>query len=139
MKKIDYVIDALIKYNKEIQETKVYMFTGIGRVAYAKECQTVKIDVGRQTGKSWYIARTAKPEDIIVCMQNYTADIMKERINGFNFEFVKIITPPDIFEMKIEIDYDTVWIDDAYHFDKKVLNDVYFKFAGKCKQFVLIG
>jgi hypothetical protein len=139
MKKIDYIIDPLIKYNKEIQETKSHMIVGIGTIAYAKEYQTVKIDVGRQIGKSWYIARTATPEDVIVCRQTHTYTTMEKRVKEFNHKAIEITIPSCIPLTQVEIDYDTVWVDDASYFSKDQLEVVYSRLAGKCKQFVLIG
>ena len=139
MKKIDNVIDPLIEYNKENQETVVDRIENIGKVAYAKEHQTVKIDVGRQTGKSWYIARTATPKDVIVCRQTHTYKTMEKRVKEFNLKTIEITIPSCIPSVQVEIDYDTVWVDDASYFNKEHLESVYSRFAGKCKQFVLIG
>jgi hypothetical protein len=140
MNKIDYVIDPLIEYNKENQKTKSHMIVGIGTVAYAKEYQTVKIDLGRQIGKSWYIARTATSEDVIVCRQTHTYKTMEKRVKEINFlNSIEITIPSCIPLSQVETDYDTVWVDDASHFDKKELEIVYGRFATKCKQFVLIG
>lgn len=58
------LVDYMISFNKELrvaiaQET-------MGAATYAKECMTVRCNIGRRSGKTQYIIDRAGPDDLVI-------------------------------------------------------------------------
>lgn len=140
MKKIDYLIDPIIEFTRERAKefsdhrTKYYY----DRVAFAKEFETVSISLGRQCGKSMYIARTAKSHDLILCHKFVTSQTMKQRASLFTEVEVGIV--PSLTRPVDRVKtYGTIWVDDASYMRKEDIDNIYLNYAGWTELFVLIG
>jgi len=73
-KEYHVVIDSLIDLNKKYREafsSKIEDLLSPG--LYAMECCTVKVDIGRQTGKSSYIRQHAGPHDLVITFNEASA------------------------------------------------------------------
>jgi hypothetical protein len=137
MIKIDSAFDALIELHAARLATIDSEYYDHNKVMFAKAFRTAHIGIGRQCGKTWYIARTVKPNDVIVCYNTAVTNEMKERVNSYNrmitinvFQ-VNNLAPTDAVE--------TVWIDDASLFSEDQLNQVYNMYASTATRFILIG
>ena len=137
MRKIDNIIDTAIEFVNS-REFSYDIAKAVGATNFAIQYQTVKIDLGRQVGKTWYIARTATPKDLIISAKPSTMRTMKERVYAFNVHQIDICNASYVKDVPVHI-YDRIYIDDASFVSKQHLQDIYDKFAGNCNLFVLIG
>jgi len=64
----DSIVDRLISLNKELRKRIKHVRDEITTIAYRKQFCTVKCNIGRRSGKSFYIKERAGKNDIIICM-----------------------------------------------------------------------
>jgi hypothetical protein len=136
--RIDTMFDDIISFNTNRVIAMSEQKTLLGELVFARELQTVKIDLGRQCGKTMYIARTFGQNDVV-----FTRDtkLMEERIGFWSPHFkaqvhnVRAKLVEDIGDKVVG----KVWIDDASHVSKDKIDEIYKVYAGKAEQFILIG
>ena len=140
MKKIDYLIDPIIEFGLEAAEVANRRDQYYHNYDFAREFQTVAIKLPRQCGKSWYIARSCKRSDVIICSNERLIKSMSDRVSLFHMDSMPhIITPRNVFVGSKVKTYHTVWIDDASYVSEEHLRQIYEAYAGWAVQFVLIG
>lgn len=142
MRKIDYILDPLIQFIKDQNAPRMHLRELVGSYQFAKEFETLQINPGRHCGKTWYIARTAKPNDIIFTNNPTQTKELYTRISGFHYRQGNVFSArnvPNHYGRGHKENIDTVWIDNASIISKDDIENIYMAFAGKCNQFVLIG
>ena len=137
MFKIDRAFDAMLELHNTILQSRLAIKDNYNPVSFAREFQTVKLDIGRQVGKTWYIARTATDNDIIISVNALNSRYMKEVKSNFDIKNTIIVCDKSSLVESESIN--TVWIDDASLFNKEDLDLIYSSYAGKAKKFILIG
>ena len=137
--KLESLVYNAIDLNKEwqnkLKDCSLKGATGI--VNYAKEYQTVKIDVGRQIGKTSLIARSVNINDVVITYNQESASHLLKKISSFNIFGVSVFNASCLPEC--DRNFDTVWIDESKCIKEVDIERIYEIFAGKCKQFVFIG
>jgi hypothetical protein len=72
-------IDRMIELNKRFRKNFAKISETISPVHYAAECCTVRVDIGRRTGKTTYIAVNAGPEDLVLVANPHIKHMVEER------------------------------------------------------------
>lgn len=135
------VIDAAREMNwlhrKDLQARFPDIRMGLSAFMYAHQYKTVRVELGRQTGKTTYIANEAKEGDVIVVRTKESALIRGELSTKATLisSFGQLVNVP-----AATLKYGgTVWIDDANYTTREVRNSIYAIFADNAGQFVLLG
>jgi len=106
---------------------------------YLKEYCTIKFNIGRQIGKTEYIKRKAKENDVIIILNN----AMRNYFRNVNSD---LFTINQFLNEKFDKRYDSIWFDNfsfcsRYISKREYIEEVlYIKFAKDRKQtFILLG
>lgn len=137
--KLESLVYAAIDLNKEWQnDPRVFKSKeSLGRFHYAKEYQTVKIDVGRQIGKSTLIARSVGSKDVGFSYNERAASYLLKQISSYNSFGIPVFSPAYLPECNTL--FDTVWVDESKVMSENDILLMYETFAGKCNRFVFLG
>ena len=106
-------------------------------MTFAREFRTVKVDVGRQSGKTAYLANNAQVNDVIVVRDTRTANCMTNVIE-FKAPIVSVYQL-ERYRLAWTKQDMIVWVDDASHMTKEQLDCIYSKYVQFASQFVLLG
>lgn len=102
---------------------------------YARECQTVQINIGRQTGKTTCLLKLPAAHDVIFAYGYHQTraldDVAKCPVFCGFVENTRKLRP--------KVDVDTVWIDEASYLKPEALSAIYAMYGGIAQQFVLLG
>lgn len=82
VRKFHSYIDALIELNLARRDMRFKHTLHLTDMASAREFQTIKIDIGRQTGKTDYIANKVTENSLIVTVNVQNANAIKTRCNN---------------------------------------------------------
>ena len=135
--RIENIFDDAIAFNLERSKTLTVNREAMGAVPFAKEFQTVRINLGRQCGQTTYILRTMTPYDVL--FTRYALE-METKIGYWSPQKFHILSSK-ASEVKFVLptDHGKVWIDDASFVDPETLKSIYEKYAGHVDQFILVG
>lgn len=144
MRKLDFVLDPLLDYHLDLITTRGERGAGLGLKTvrpkeWLRSSATVRVDPGRQTGKSLYIARTADDKDIIICYDSEHLVTMKKRRKIYRLQGSELRVFSISQALKFEGVVQDVWIADASYIAKDIMDNLYSAFAGKCRRFICIG
>lgn len=134
---LESIVISLINFNQKQQKHFATMQENLSQLSYSKEFQTVRLNPGRQCGKSTIIAKLSSTQDLIIARDFTSLKNIKERVNFFNIGSHAEVKMFSNLEVNRTETYDTVWIDDA-SFNQN-LESIYELLSGKCKQFILLG
>lgn len=129
------VMDCAIAINSErrrhMRANAAYMSVGM----YAREFCTVSVNVGRQTGKTTWITKSASSSDLVVVLNRVCGDIIGRSCRA------KVVTLADIDRFLIgkpPVRYSRIYVDDASFIG--CLDKVYHSFAMDLDQtFLFLG
>jgi hypothetical protein len=150
MKKIDAIFDPVLDYHRSIYSDRELQprIEQLGALQALISLGTVRLGVGRQTGNTSYMARTAQSVDLIITKDLISKEHTQRLTDVFNLGGCKrVFTYVDI--AKLHRDKDVlfsdsgyvrdVWIDDASLQKPETLDELYRMFAGTCGRFILIN
>lgn len=138
-------IDNLRAINADQQKLFVDHRDAYSPSQYARELQTVAINVGRQTGKTTYIADTALPHDFVIVHNSACGKYLKQNLKcegvvmtvglalsgGFMSWLARQASHGSLFD---------VYIDDASHIPATKLEELYRAFCHyNVSQYILLG
>lgn len=134
---IEMAREANRALRKDLHERRLDMYMSMGAVAYAQQYKTVRVDIGRQIGKTTYMTRTAVAGDVILVGK---ASLAKMLTSNFNVEaHVISINMVDTYPQAMLNWHHTVWVDDASFISREKLDVMYEMFGARASQFVLLG
>lgn len=134
------IIAQLIALNKTVQSDESYklMRDDLSAVDYAMNIATVCVDIGRMTGKSEYIRKTADEHTLVVVGSN---DIKNAGFSGLLG--ADVLSVRQIINSTIDLtSYRTIFIDDAKWLPASIsLHRLYEKLASKTldQTFIQLG
>jgi hypothetical protein len=133
------ILDNIVKLNKINRKSKKWIKNEIGLYSYFREYCTIKLDIGRQIGKTQWIKRRYKKEDIIVVSKE---ELKKKYIyDGFNRK--NIVTAYKIKHGSCRgKKCNDIYVDDCSYMINKIinLNDLYIELGNNIDQtFILLG
>ena len=141
------IVDSLIKLNEDNMRRQRDYLDHMYPTARAVEFATVKVDMGRQVGKTSYIADNAGRGDLVIVgthedkrsFKNCKARILsaQEVFNGMNMSWHGLC----------KCDYNRIWIDEPRRvFGRNSANEYlknlelfYIYFGDRANQFILLG
>lgn len=137
------LVDGLIELNKRMRIKNVNLYNIIGLKYYLKEYCTVKIDVGRQSGKSEYIAKNSTNNDLIITFNINMKKIFTD-IKHVNIPDKNIISIQSLYNKKEEYGgrtYNNIWMDEASFISKNNNIDFLYDVLGKNENqtFIFLG
>lgn len=138
------IVYSMIEFNREIQYTHTKNADlYLSNVCYARSCQTVAFNPGRQVGKTTLIASCIGENDIAISSNTCSMEELKRKMSFFNAGLqqainVHTLNPAD-FKGFAKETFDIVWVDNASVMSEDDIQKIYLAFAGICKQFVFIG
>lgn len=142
---IDYfnLVDSLIKLNKENRKNRNIRREDYDLISYLREFCTVKLDIGRITGKTSYIINRATKNDIVIVSRM----LIQKRMFDKKCESY-VYTINDILGRRYKIkNYNNIFVDDFSYItinpEKKeyILRELYY-FLGNSsidQTFILLG
>lgn len=106
---------------------------------YTREYCTVKIDIGRISGKTEYILRNIDKNDLLI-VRNYSVKLFlknQERLKNVRIITVNELNSTFIYSNK----FNNIWVDDAsYIYEKSFFGFLYMKLShSKDQTFILLG
>jgi hypothetical protein len=118
-----------------LNRPKEFVYTVFDRIQYAKEFQTVRLEIGRQCGKTTYVIQNAKPWDLVVTHNGQMAENLVRK--GCR---AKVVTVNTIFTNLWPSEYfKTIFFDSCLKLNKDFLFDVYERHAiDETQQFVIL-
>lgn len=124
--------DDLIELNKKRRK---FFNANIPIEYYTKEYCTVKIDIGRISGKTEYILRNINSDDLLIVFSYGVKSFLKKQERLKN---VRIITADELIYSNR---YNNIWVDNASYIHKKINIDIlYSKFSHSREQtFIFLG
>lgn len=124
-------------HRKDLHERRLDMYLSMDPVAYAQQYKTVRVDTGRQIGKTTYMTRTAVAGDVILVGK---ASLAKVLTSNFDVKaHVISINVVDTYPQAMLDTHHTVWVDDASFISRDKLDVMYEMFGARASQFVLLG
>lgn len=124
-------------HRKDLHDNRLDVYMSMSPESYAQQYKTVRVDVGRQIGKTTYMARTAVAGDIVVVGK---ASLAKMLTSNFDVQaHVLSINVIDQYPQQTLGMHHTVWVDDASYISKEKLDMMYNMFGARASQFVLLG
>lgn len=138
---IDAIVDMARAVNqahrKEFYQRHHDIYASMSPEHYAREFKTVRVDVGRQIGKTSYLTRTAVDGDVILVGK---ASFVRPLTSNLDVQVhVVSINVVDTYPTSILKMHHTVWVDDASRISQEKLDMMYAAFASRAFQFVLLG
>lgn len=142
------LLDGLVALNKANRKKFVernysnidYM---VGKMFYFKEFCTIKLDIGRQVGKTEYIIRNFKNNHLIIVDNNLTKRYILRRIGKELDEFQKVITIDDLKNITFgnRYNFNTIWVNDASYIMNSRNTDFLYAIYGNNKDqtFIFLG
>jgi len=106
---------------------------------YARECKTVHINIGRQTGKTTAIAQLCRANDLIVFSNTNIADMFRHANNNVS-RFATVVTINQLRNMfnTHNLCFDYVWIDEPNMCENKVDTNLIYEYVA-ADLFVKLG
>lgn len=133
------LLRTAIELNDKIRLSRLSMLSNMRAIDFAKKFATIKLDIGRQTGKTTSIVLLAKDGDAIITHNMANADHVRALLSTLR-PSAKIDVYSSLANVGVMGSSNptrTVWINDANY--NKDIDLVYNVFAHDTKQFVLIG
>lgn len=132
------LVHSLIELNKRRRNPDLCIN---GLQYYLREYCTIKIDIGRQTGKSTYIGSNFKENDLIITYNLNMCRLFKERFPNTQNNIISFRSLINQIELYGEKTYDTIWIDEYSIINQKTNIDVIYEYLGKNENqtFVFLG
>lgn len=136
----EHLVLAAVAENKENRRRFGDRYAGVNSTAYAMDFCTVRLDLGRGTGKTKYILNNVKPWDLVVVPTHQMRQHMLrpgvnaqlvtigEYINDTHWRGQKLHTPR------------VIYIDDASRISRRELDELYMVVPKHPDQtFILLG
>lgn len=99
------LVNAAIELNKITREASNKYAYSVPLCSYLRDHATVKLSVGRNTGKTTYIRDHAGPDDLVLVNNAFFA-------KNFGNCLAKVISPTRDFNSLIGINAKIIWIDE---------------------------
>lgn len=135
-----YMMDNLISLNK--MNRNINCYKAFGLMSFLVKYCTVKIDIGRQSGKTEYIFKHAKENDLIILYNLQFKRSCLERYNNIKCDISTIRQINNNRENNRELKlYDTIWVDEYSFIKRKNDVDFIYNYFGKDinQTFVFMG
>jgi len=139
------LMNKLIQFNKINRKniTKQYI-NSVGMVNYLKEYCTVKVDIGRQIGKSTYISNNFKDNDLIITINmSMSKDFVRNFYTFYKYErnivsYRTLLNKKDLYKLKT---YDTIWVDEYSIINRQTDMSFIYDYLGKNENqtFIFLG
>jgi hypothetical protein len=131
--KFHQAIDTLIEINKsnKTEFNKSLNFDRVSDELYKKEFCTVKVDIGRRSGKTEYIKRNAKANDLIIAPKLITGRFLYEGLNYVSANTLKFESL--LVEKAL---YNNIYIDEP-SLHKNI--DQYYRLGCRDSTFIFLG
>lgn len=98
------LLDGIIDLNRSNRNKKLK--NTIGLIPYSVEYCTIKFDIGRQTGKTEYIIRNTKKDDIIIVLHSRMLYNVIEKVD------CNVITIQEVIDKHIPLGpFNNIWVD----------------------------
>lgn len=122
---------------RDLYENHRAAYMSMDPVSYALEFKTVQIGIGRQAGKTTYLANAAKKGDLVLVSNVRIAGML---LSTFDIEANVIsINTIDSYALQVLGMHHTIWVDDASFIAKDKMDHMYRTFGARASQFVLLG
>jgi len=133
------ILEELLKINYKQRSTAIDNgnYRSIGTISFAKEFQTIRLQVGRQSGHS-NLAKEILAEDknSLYISKSTPYHLDREFMNFNPDRYVNISS----LKYRLGKQYSTIIIDDASTFTQEQLNEVYASYArSETQTFILLG
>jgi hypothetical protein len=139
------VIDGLRAINMDTQARFVEHRDMYLPIQFAQEIQTVGIDIGRQVGKTTYIAETARQHDFVIVHNSACGKHLKQnlRCEGVVMTVGLALSGGFVSWLARQAGHGSafdVYIDDASHVPSAKLEELYRAFCYyNVSQYILLG
>lgn len=135
--RLENILESMIALNKDIVAIRSSSEHLFNNESFNKEYATIRLDVGRQTGKTLLICYKAGINDVIICHNTSQLEHIQQVLESIS-PIVKqqVYTKNDLCNHYAE-EY-TVWVDDSSVFTAEELNEVYKKYDN-ASRFILLG
>ena len=141
-KPITYVSDILgklIEANFALQNLSSSWKDSISAYGYAKDYKTIRVNLGRQTGKTTAIKKFCGYGDIVLAHNNRWKKelqiiLPKGQVSVYTFEDIQ----HPRFMLSNKTNY-KVWVDETSQWKQEELDSIYTLFASRATQFILLG
>ena len=133
------MVDNMIAYNKQRRlDMEAHIIHSLSPVQYAMEFCTVKVDVGRRTGKTAYVKHRADEYSLVIVHHNhrivgYPDNVIVKRVSelmGHNGVFFGRIKPRTIYIEEPQMVFRSIPQPDLYY---RLVDEIYDQ------TFVLLG
>ena len=133
------LIDSTIKLNLKCRALSKDKKEGLGKYNFAMEYATVKIDIGRQTGKTTYINEKLEKDKSAIVIVNARQQHSNFKTNKERTIIINKFNSRDSFIIENLANIKTIYIDDASWNDKTELVYEIFTQDDIERTFVLLG
>jgi hypothetical protein len=139
MVKLDLIFDPILAAHADfLKSDQMRHYDEMSPEFVLRDVKTVRISVGRQRGHSSYIARTARPGDLILTKDKTSMGTMILRTRPFSVCGCHDVI---VIQDSVELDrnFKNVWIDDASYVSPDLMTKIWDHFADKCDRIIMIG
>lgn len=132
------MLNQAIQLNKQLRQRErvceIKKLISVG--TYLREFGTVQLNIGRHTGKTFFLQNLVPPGSLII-FENYVSD---DTIKVCRAHGSVVLTMSELMkkDTPINLDFHDVFVDDFSWFDQKKTIAFYEKIAKNCDQTVVL-
>ena len=135
---VSELIGRILEKHDALLEQRLHILDYLPKESFNREHATIRLDIGRQTGKTTLICNNATKDDVIICRKIVNIyEIESARgLRGIFPSSRRVFVPK--YMTPVSNEGYTVWIDDGSLFGEEELLSIYRMYSN-AKRFIILG